>query len=391
MSRPAHLRGDQGRSVGATVGTVGPRADAARGPAHSLRAVEVVPERVRANRPAHLRRREPIAPGRARGRIFGFLRLGVTASALVYILHKSGLHRILSSLGNARSGLLALGFALGIVSALITALQWHGLLHANGLSRRYRRCLHLELAGRVFDAALPSSVGGDVVRAIYVADDPAQRVGGAASVVLRRLFNFPGLVVLMAIGLLASLGDPYLGRILPYALVALAGGALLGVVGVSPLFGRFAKLRVMQRGFGRSVGKLFDALHAFRGHHRQLVVASLRGVVFWAVVVVSQWAFMLAVGVRVPFAYAALVVTVTNAITLVPISIGGYGLRESAFATFLAVAHMATPAEGVAVGICLTAQTMGLGLIGVPFYLTIKQRRRRAEVTAVTVAAVTGA
>lgn len=319
---------------------------------------------------------------RLRARIFAFLRLGVTAGALAYLLHRSGVRNILHSLATASPQWLAFGFALGLASALVTAWQWYGLIRANGIRKRYRQVLHLELAGRVFDAALPGSIGGDVIRAYYVSESPDRRVQGAASVVLRRLCNFPGMVLLMAIGFVVSSGEPYIARIRPYSLVAIAGGVAFIAVAVTPIFGRVASLRIFRRGFGRKIAKLLTALHEFRGQRRDLLLASMRGVVFWMVVALSQWGFMRAVGINEPFAYAMLVITTTNAITMLPISLGGYGLREGAFAAFLAVAGMATTAQGVAVGVCLTAQTVGLGLLGVPFYLTIRTaRRRRAEAT----------
>jgi uncharacterized membrane protein YbhN (UPF0104 family) len=313
------------------------------------------------------------------GRATTVARLCVTVAALVYILHKSGFSRIVHSLAVASPAWLACGFGVGVASAGFTVLQWHGLLRASGMARRYRRCVHLELAGDVFDAALPSAIGGDVIRAIYVSDTPDERVPGAASVILRRLCNFPGMVVIMGAALLACERDAFVGHIRPYSVAALCGGMALIVGAASPLFGWMAGRGLLQHGPGRKIAGLLDALHAFRGRRRDLLVACLRGGVFWCVVVASQWSFMHAVGIHVGFVYAAVVVTTTNAITMLPISLGGYGLRESAFATFLAVGHFATDAQGVAVGVCLTAQTMGLGLVGIPFYLTVRRGRRTAR------------
>ncbi len=87
---------------------------------------------------------------------------------------------------------LALGFGLGVLGAVVTIWQWWGVLRSLGLRRTYRRCFRLELAGDVFDAALPSSIGGDVLRAVTVAERPDERQVAVASVVLRRLCNFPG-------------------------------------------------------------------------------------------------------------------------------------------------------------------------------------------------------
>jgi uncharacterized protein (TIRG00374 family) len=263
------------------------------------------------------------------------------------------------------------------LSVIVTVLQWNRLLGATGLRRSYRRCLHLELAGDVFDAALPSSIGGDVVRAAMVSDRPDERVPAAASVLLRRLCNFPGMVLLMAVGLLATLHLSYAGKIRPYALVAVLGGSGIVAVMASPLLGWLSRQRAFTRGPVGMVGKVLDALAEVRGRRRDVLLAAGRGVAFWTIVVGSQWSFMRAVGIHVPITYAVVVVTTTNAITMLPISLGGYGLREGAFAGFLAVGGLATTAQGVAVGVCLTAQTVVLGLSGIPFYLTVNRARHR--------------
>jgi uncharacterized membrane protein YbhN (UPF0104 family) len=336
-----------------------------------------------------------------RRRLWLALRVAVTAAALVFLVHKAGIGPTVTQLAHARPGWLVLGFGLGVLSALWTVLQWHRLVLAAGLRRSYRRCLHLELAGDVFDAALPSAVGGDLVRAVLVASAPEERVPGAASVLLRRLCNFPGMVVVMAVGTAASLGLAYSGRIRPYSLIALAFGALASAVTFSPLLGwlsrrswlgasgpqprvsatpasagpagRQARAQAALVKVGRVVGKVCAALGDVRDKPGALAAGAARGVVFWSIVVASQWAFMRAVGIHVPLWYAAAVVTTTNAITMLPISLGGYGLREGSFASFLAVGGMATYAQGTAVGICLTAQTMAFGLIGLPFYLTARR------------------
>ena len=80
--------------------------------------------------------------------------------------------------------------------------------------------------------------------------------------------------------------------------------------------------------------------------------------------------FILAARDPCPVTYSALVITTATAVTMLPISLGGYGLREGAFAAFLAAGGHATAAQGAAVGVCITVQTLALGVIGIPFYLT---------------------
>jgi uncharacterized protein (TIRG00374 family) len=307
------------------------------------------------------------------------IRIVVTVGAFALIARKVGFKSVFQAFANADPLWLAAGYAVAVVTIVLTVWQWHGLAAANGVRRPYRRCLHLELAGDVFDAALPSSIGGDFIRATSLADTPEERVPSAAAVVLRRLCNFPGMIVIVAVGLLGTITLGYATRIRPYSLVVLAGGIVLVAMMLSPAMGSLGRWSVLKKGPAVALSKLLGTLHEFRGQRRDLRVAMVRGLLFWTVVVASQSLFIRAVGIHIPIAYSALVITTATAVTMLPISLGGYGLREGAFAAFLAAGGHATAAQGAAVGICITAQTLALGVIGIPFYLTVRASRRRQE------------
>jgi uncharacterized membrane protein YbhN (UPF0104 family) len=306
------------------------------------------------------------------------VRVVVTTGAFALIAHKVGFGAVFYAFAGADPAWLAAGYAVAVLSIVVTVWQWHGLSSANGVRRSFRRCLHLEVAGDVFDAALPSSIGGDFIRATSLAETPEERVPAAASVVLRRLCNFPGMIVLTAVGLIGTISLGYAGRVRPYSLVVLAGGLVLVAGMLSPVMGSIGQWSLLKRGPGVALAKLLSTLHEFRGRRRDLVLAMARGLLFWTVVVASQSLFIRAVGIHVPLLYSALVITTATAVTMVPISLGGYGLREGAFAAFLAAGGHATAAQGAAVGICITVQTLALGVIGVPFYLTVRAGRRKA-------------
>ena len=325
----------------------------------------------------------PITPSRSR-RVapMTVVRIVVTVGAFALIASKVGVGAVLRAFGNADPAWLAAGYAVAVVTIVLTVWQWHGLARANGVDRPFRRCLHLELAGDVFDAALPSSIGGDFIRATSLADTPAERVPSAASVVLRRLCNFPGMIALTAVGLIGTISLGYATRIRPYSLVVLAGGLVLVAMMLSPAMGSVGRWGILKKGPGVALAKLLGTLHEFRGQRRDLVIAMARGLLFWTAVVASQSLFIRAVGIHIPVLYSALVITTATAVTMVPISLGGYGLREGAFAAFLAAGGHATGAQGAAVGICITAQTLALGVIGIPFYMTVRASRRRNQVVA---------
>ncbi|HEY0870099.1 MAG TPA: lysylphosphatidylglycerol synthase transmembrane domain-containing protein [Acidothermaceae bacterium] len=304
------------------------------------------------------------------------LRVFVSVALLGFLLSKAGIHRLGRTLSDASIPWLLLGLGIGCAAKAAQVTQWHGLLRAVGLRRTWLRCARLDCAGNALDAALPTSIGGDIVRAFY-AGVGIERVAAATSVVLRRVCNLPGLVLIMGCTTLADLPNAYAGRITPYAAIGAAGGAAIVAVFTTPLLPALLRSRWL-RGpkLGSIASKIHDAISMVRG--RQLVVASARGVQFWLLVSASQYCFMRGVGIHVPIVYAALVVTTVNAISLLPISVGGYGLREGAFSAFLAVHGFATAAQGVAVGVCLTAQTLLLGLLGLPLLISLRRQATEA-------------
>jgi uncharacterized membrane protein YbhN (UPF0104 family) len=321
-----------------------------------------------------------------RGKLRTAAKLAVSAGLLGWVVHKAGLRNIADTLAHADLRWLVAAVALGFAATCVQATQWHALLEAHGMRRTWWRCLRLVFVGNTFNSILPSSIGGDVARAMMVADTPAERVPAASTVVLQRLCNFPGMMVLMGLGVILTLGDSRVTEIRAVAVAGLVAGAAGLALCMTPLLGHLAARPMLQRGrAGRVLAKLLGALDAFRGRRTELVLASVRGTAFWGLSVLNQWAFMHAVGLGISLAVAAIVVTTINALTMLPISINGYGIRENGFSRWLAPllgsgqgAAQLAARTGTAVGFLLAAQSLLWAGIGVVFWLTDKRHQEAA-------------
>jgi uncharacterized membrane protein YbhN (UPF0104 family) len=308
----------------------------------------------------------------ARAIVFSVTKVVVSVGLIIVLLNQVGLSHIGKTLAATKTGWLTAGLVLGVVAAMLQANQWRGLLSAFGIRRSYWRCLRLDSAARLFDAALPSNIGGDVVRVHLAAGGRSEAAPAALAVALRRLMSLPGLLLLIIVGLLASWHLDYAGRIRAIALVCIAGGVGLGVflalalrlgLGI-PLPGPVDKLR---RVLIEASARATHEVHPFGR-------AAVRGLIFWVVVVLSQTCYIRAVGISVPIEYSLAVVTCVNALSMLPISVGGYGLREGAFSALLGVGGLGTATQGTAVGLCLSAQTLVFGLAGGLVYLSLNRR-----------------
>lgn len=293
-------------------------------------------------------------------------RLAISAGLLLWLLPRAGVGAIGSVILRASPWWLIAGLLLGFASTAVQATQWHRLLRTVGLERTWRRCLRLVYVGYAFNTVLPSAVGGDVIRAVSVVEDPRERAGAAASVLLQRLCNFPGMMALLAVGLAASTNDAYPPRMRLVAIVAALIGSGIVLVAFGPLPGIGGRFGIGHRWrIFRALASLLLHIDAVRRRRRALGSAVVRGLMFWTLQVFSQICFMRAVGIHPPLAYAAVVVTTVNLATLLPVSINGYGVREGGYAAFLVLPRLATTAQAIASSFLLAGQMLIWGIIGV--------------------------
>ncbi len=131
-------------------------------------------------------------------------------------------------------------FNLAVWSVLyvgLGSLRWNLLLSGVGLKMPYFRALSLQLIGFFFNTAMPGSVGGDIVKAVYVIREQKadSKTPAMLTVLLDRIIGLTGLFVVAGVavawnwGFLAS--HPSLMPIAVFVVVGLVGIALgLGLV-----------------------------------------------------------------------------------------------------------------------------------------------------------------
>ncbi len=120
------------------------------------------------------------------------LRWGV-AGLVLFWLYSSGK---LSSLGDLNKlfekphyfALACLGLTANYV---LNFFRWQVLLNGIGMQIPFSQVIRLSMIGQFFSIVMPGSVGGDLIKAVYVAKSyPAQRTSVVASILLDRILGF---------------------------------------------------------------------------------------------------------------------------------------------------------------------------------------------------------
>ena len=259
-------------------------------------------------------------------------------------------------MGRLSPGVALAAAAMLAATTLITAARWWLVMSVLGSPIAIRQAVALMFMGNLFSQALPTSFGGDALRVWYARQRGTPYQAAISGVLLERASGLLGLAVVVAAGMLimgARVDVLALRLALLAALPAVA--AAIGVVALADrlaLVGRVAVLRPLARlaADTRAImaAPVFVALLALSvvGH----VVGGL------AVFVVAH-----GLGVALaPWAAVALVPAVVL-ITLFPITLAGWGVREGAMVLMLSFAGVpadAALALSVLFGLLLIAAAL---------------------------------
>lgn len=271
----------------------------------------------------------------------------------------------------------------GLVVAL-TALRWQVFLSAQDIHVSFGRLLELTLIGNLFALASIGSIGGDAARILLLNKHvPKRKVAITASVLVDHM---SGMVAMALMFFLLTAGrfdvleeQSMLGKgVLRFTWVYMLGGVLAlvaGVVIMSPaVHGRLHRDgRWVRWEFMRTFPEACDRYrkkwrHALAGIGISCLM--LLGYYF------TFWAGARAAGCDVGAGMMYSVMPVVDALSAIPVTVSGIGIREKLFEVLLA--DLANIPGAMAVSVSLTGFLINVAwsLIGAVLFL-----RHRGEVT----------
>jgi uncharacterized membrane protein YbhN (UPF0104 family) len=253
------------------------------------------------------------------------LRIGVSAVLLGWIGWHTDWEQVAHAFAQLRVELWLAAIATLALTQVVSAVRWQMLARPLGFERSLGQYIGFYFIGMYFNMLLPTSVGGDVVRAWYLDGRSGKRLAAFVAVFVDRL---SGLLVLLVMACVATAACPLdLPAWIAWSVWGTAGCAGIGMA-LLPVLARSkrARLRATQ---------LRSGLAMLR-QPRLLAVTTLLSLVVQAANVIIVWLVGSAIGAGVPAAYYWILVPMVSLLTLLPVSVNGMGLRESGMVVFLA-------------------------------------------------------
>lgn len=295
-------------------------------------------------------------PSKNRQRVVEVIGTLLAIGLLAYLLERGGWAEIVAAMGQIHLDDLLWVAVLFIISRIAVALRWHVLLKSGGIDIRFKDSLSLTFTGLFATNFLPTTIGGDLVRLAGAMQLGYDRAVCLASIAADRLIGMLGMAMTTPIGLVYSWSTIQSGQAV-LSLAFLLRKPIAFIKRTISIFSIWLK----------NPASLFMSL-AFTWIHMLCLFGSI-------------YLFVDDLGSHISFWMIAGLWSLTYFITLIPISINGYGLQELSF-TFL-MSHVAglTPAMSLTVAVLIRAYFIIASLPGavfMPSMLSAMAEQRRS-------------
>ena len=239
--------------------------------------------------------------------------------------------------------LVAILFA---ISRLAVAWRWHILLQSGGVHIPVKNSIALTFTGLFASNFLPTTIGGDVVRLAGAMQMGFDRAVCLASIAADRLIGMLGMSMTVPIGLAYSWNMIQIGS---------ASASFVAVIQKPIAFMR----------------RTFSIFSIWLKKPASLLVSLAFTWIHMLCLFGSIYVFVNDLGSHISFWMIAGLWSLTYFITLIPISINGYGLQELSFTFLMSNVAGLTPAVSLSVAVLIRAFFMLSSLPGAFFLPSI--------------------
>jgi len=255
--------------------------------------------------------------------------LGFTLLGLLF--WKTNISDFMKTIRETNLTLFLITLASYILIQIIFSYRWQLLLKVFQLFVPITNLFKTYLIGLFFTNFLPTAIGGDVMRGIYLYRYTRKGKEVAISVLVERFTGFTAQVIIGLVALafiFSSLPDPLIAWVI-------LGTTLVYIVALIIFFNQTVFIlceRLLQKfkaeKLGQKVLQFYDAISLYKSSPVVLIQSVLISLVVQVITIILYYVLSLSLNLSIPLFYFFLFLPIINIISMIPITPGGFGLRE---------------------------------------------------------------
>lgn len=309
------------------------------------------------------------------------VRIGIAAAACWIVAKDLKWVELKGAFAELQLWTLIVGTLVYAVSQAFVALRWWLFLRAQRISVSLALAIKLNYLGLFFSNFLPSSVGGDLVRAWYVSRHSDRKLQAALGVLVDRvmglistlilaltaLFLFmrgtPILTIRRTAGLMRFFGE-FSGPHLTLATIILLGVLLILRKPLSAI------ARRAWRHIVKIVHQLREVVAVYYRHPFVLIWGLGLTIVLQSMVITAYWLIGLDLNIDASLGYYFVFFPLVWVIGSIPVSIAGIGILEGGLVFMFVRYTGASPEAAAALALCQRLTWLAASLPGLYVHLT---------------------
>ncbi len=303
-------------------------------------------------------------------------RVALSGAILLYLISKIDFAAAKDSLSTLHLGYLALALVPSVVELILKSLKWQMLLRIKNIRVPFYEIFKIYYISSFIGTFLPSSLGIDVLRSYSMSRFIRNAQESVSTVFVDRLLGVLSLIFVVLLGVL-SVQTGLINNIWQFVLTIVGVIFILftGLILSRHLIVLLEKILKQFRIKPEKIRKYIDLLHNiynsiidFKNNKVQVFKVFLVSIVFQFSRIAITWCVGLSFGIDLSIKYWIIIVPLVTLATMLPLAVGGIGIREGAFVFFLN--KMGVPIEtGFLLSITVFLLAVFTAIPGFGFYL----------------------
>jgi len=258
----------------------------------------------------------------------------------VYIIWKAGIANIINTLGQGNLLYLGISAIFPVIAVVLQSIKWNLILKSQKINLDYPYTLRIQYIAEFLGLVTPARIGS-FSKIFYLKKKVKKSFGEASSsVVMERMIDLVVVFVLAALGslfLVKEFGGIFLVILISFALLIVALIIFTNKKICTSAFSLINKY-MMPVKFKKYAKESFDAFYNSLVHPKKLFLPFIISCLAWIITYTQAYLTAAAFGItNLPYFISITLFSIATVASLIPISIGGFGVRE---ATIIAIFSM---------------------------------------------------
>lgn len=262
-----------------------------------------------------------------------FLRLIVGLSLIFFIFYRIEWSEFIDIVTRIKPIYICIPILLFFFPGVwLSVLKWKYLLSIHDIYKPFKQLYLYYLIGSFYNNFLPTTVGGDISRVVYLNHGINKPAEITSSIIVERL---TGVIALLFLALFSII----LERSFVFEHLSLLHATLIFFIAIISVFliykyanfeKKIQKFKFLPK-IKAKFTELYDSIYYYKHNTKILWVVFLLSIAFVLLGAFSTYLYFLSIGIRIPIIKLVLIYTTVQLMGLLPISINSIGITEGSY------------------------------------------------------------